>query len=75
MMINNKRVLIKFGSCPNDNRYYNQSRLRNIRHTIRQQTKRQLKDIADSYSVEAWLLSRIFADEDCSWDNFIQPIC
>jgi hypothetical protein len=56
MMINNKRVLIKFGSCPNDNRYYNQSRLRNIRHTIRQQTKRQLKDIADSYSVEAFII-------------------
>jgi|LakMenE18May11ns_1017448.scaffolds.fasta_scaffold9919416_2 hypothetical protein len=63
MMINNKRVLIKFGSCPNDNRYYNQSRLCNIRHRIRQQTKRQLKDIADNYSINR------------SWDNFIQPIC
>jgi hypothetical protein len=56
-------VLIKFGSCPNDNRYYNQSRLCNIRHRIRQQTKRQLKDIADNYSINR------------SWDNFIQPIC
>lgn len=70
-----KGVLIKWTSCyPHDNRGLRQSKIRNAHHTIRQQTKRQLKDIADSYSVEAWLLSGIFADEDCPWDNFIQPM-
>lgn len=74
MIINNKHVLIKWTCCyPYDDRGLPQSKIRNAHRTIRQQIKLQLKDIADNYCYDEYLLSEIFPEIDRSWDTFTQP--